>query len=98
MPKLSSITLAIGAKQFVVHEALEKTKSSFVITLSFTPNTTVLASGDGAEITTFFAPAITCNKACSFFKKRPVDSKTTSTFNFAHGRSWGLGHENTGIT
>ena len=68
MPKLSSIILAIGARQFVVHEALEKTKSSFVITFSFTPNTTVFASGDGAEIITFLAPAITCDRAVRSLK------------------------------
>ena len=87
IPKLSLITFAIGARQLVVQEAFENTKSSSVITSLFTPNTTVLASGEGAEITTFLAPAITCCKACSFFKKRPVDSKTTSTFNAFQGNS-----------
>ena len=49
MPKLSLITFAIGARQLVVHEAFENTKSSSVITSSLTPKTTVLASGEGAE-------------------------------------------------
>ena len=90
--------LAKGAKQLVVQEALEKTKSSSVIIESLTPNTIVLASGDGAEMITFFAPAMTCFKASSFLRNRPVDSKTTSTFKSFQGNSWGFGLEKIGIS
>ena len=52
---------AIGAKQFVVHEAAEMIVSSAVKMSSFTPNTTVGRSlPAGAEITTFLAPASIC--------------------------------------
>ena len=51
--------LAIGAKQFVVQEAAEITVSSGFKIFSFTPNTIVGKSlPAGAEITTFFAPAL----------------------------------------
>ena len=56
IPKLSLITLAKGAKQFVVHDALEITTISLVYFSWFTPITNIGASADGAEITTFLAP------------------------------------------
>ena len=50
---------AIGAKQLVVHDAAEITVSAAVRTLWFVLNTTVGRSlPAGAEITTFFAPAL----------------------------------------
>ena len=82
----------------MVHDALENTKSSSVIISSLTPKTTVLASGDGADTITFLAPAITCCSACSFLRKRPVHSNTTSTPTSGQGNSCGLGQEYTGIS
>ena len=48
--------------------------------LSFTPITTALMSLElgGAEIITFFAPAVMCFPAVALSKKKPVDSITTS--------------------
>ena len=58
---------AIGAKQFVVHDAAEIILSSAVNILWFTLNTTVGKSFPaGAEITTLFAPALMCACALSF--------------------------------
>src|SRR3954468_13864592 len=80
MPIASLTTLANGARQFVVHDALEMT---WWLSLSYwsklTPSTTV-ASGSvaGAEMMTFFAPASRCLAASSRFVKNPVDSITTS--------------------
>jgi hypothetical protein len=49
---------AIGAKQFVVHDAAEMILSSLDKVPSLTPNTIVGKSFPaGAEITTFLAPA-----------------------------------------
>ena len=42
------------------------------------------ASGDGADITTFFAPPLICNIALSFDVKKPVHSATTSVFDLSH--------------
>lgn len=58
---------AIGARQFVVHEAAEITVSLALSVFSFTLNTTVGRSFPaGAEITTFLAPAVICADALSF--------------------------------
>src|SRR6188768_2961741 len=60
MPHLSLTTLASGARQLVVHEALEMMASPLYV-LSFTPNTNIgVSSLDGAETMTFLAPAATC--------------------------------------
>src|SRR5215471_16089626 len=80
MPNVSCSTLATGARQIVVHEALETTlclAASYV--LSFTPNTNV-ASGPsaGAEMMTFFTEPFRWAFACSPLVKRPVDSTTMS--------------------
>ncbi len=88
MPKASSRTLAIGATQFVVHEAFEITwwvAGSYLS--SFTPSTTVRSSPlAGAEMITFCAPASRCFAAVSRDVNSPVDSITISTPRSFHGR------------
>ena len=57
MPKLSWMTLASGARQLVVHDALETTCMSLVYPCSLTPITNIgVSSLAGAEMTTFLAP------------------------------------------
>ena len=90
IPKLSCKTLAIGAKQFVVQEALETITSDDLILLWFTPITNIGASADGAEIATFFAPAWICKLAFSIVVKIPVHSATTSTLHSFHFISRGF--------
>src|SRR5690606_8149207 len=86
IPNLSFRTLAIGARQLVVHEALEITVSVAFNTLWLTPYTTVASTSvPGAEMMTFFAPALRCRPAFSLLVKIPVHSYTTSTFNSAQG-------------
>ena len=67
MPKVSWITLVIGARQLVVQEALDTTSISVVYFLWFTPMTKVgvQSSLDGAEMMTFFAPWVRCTDAFS---------------------------------
>src|SRR5580658_7084661 len=88
MPKLSSSTLAIGATQFVVHEALDKMScEAGSYASSLTPITIVMSSSlAGAEMMTFFAPASRCARAAGPVVNRPVDSITTSTPRSAQGR------------
>src|SRR5580765_4487202 len=91
------MTLASGARQFVVHEAFEMMwclAGSYFS--SFTPSTTV-RSGlfAGAVITTRLAPAVRCFAASSRLVKRPVDSKTTSTPRSFHGSCAGSRSERT---
>src|SRR2546425_7588155 len=80
MPKVSCKTLATGARQFVVHEALETTlcfEGSYV--LSFTPRTKVWSGPSaGAVIITFFTGPRRCFFASAPLVKRPVDSTTIS--------------------
>src|SRR6187551_727652 len=84
--KLSFNTLATGAKQLVVQEALEIMVSVAFNTLSFTPNTTVASTSvPGAEMMTFLAPAAKCKAAFSLLVNMPVHSYTTSTFNSPQG-------------
>src|SRR5687768_9934028 len=80
-PKLSSMTLATGARQLVVQEALETTLCLAGSYLPwFTPMTRVGTSSSfalvGAEITTRLAPAFMWLLAPSRSVKRPVDSTT----------------------
>ena len=57
---------------------------------SFTPMTMVMSSPlAGAEMMTFLAPAVIWPRAFSASVKRPVDSITSCTPNFAHGSSAG---------
>src|SRR6185295_1781975 len=91
MPKVSCSTLATGPRQFVVHEALETmwwSLGSYL--LSLTPITTVRSSPlAGAEMMTFFAPAVRWPLAFSASVKRPVDSITSWTPRAAQGSSAG---------
>mmetsp|Transcript_25527 Transcript_25527/g.41901 ORF Transcript_25527/g.41901 Transcript_25527/m.41901 type:complete len:220 (-) Transcript_25527:412-1071(-) len=57
MPNFSCKTLAIGAKQLVVHEALEKTVAP-AYSVWLTPITYMGASAEGAEMTTFLHPPL----------------------------------------
>merc|ERR1719238_1594429 len=56
MPYSSWMILASGAKQLVVHDALERTLMSDVYFVWLTPITNMGASAEGAEMITFFAP------------------------------------------
>src|SRR5690349_11161118 len=87
MPKLSRSTLAIGATQFVVQEALEMIVcASGSYLSSLTPITIVMSSSlAGAEMMTFFAPASMCARALGPAVNSPVDSITTSTPRSPHG-------------
>merc|ERR1711915_404901 len=58
MPNLSFRTLATGARQLVVQEALETMVMSFEYLSSLTPMTNIGASAEGAEMTTFLAPPV----------------------------------------
>src|SRR5204862_459768 len=86
-PQLSSTTFTTGTRQFVVHEAFERTwcfAGSYV--WWFTPITIVMSSPlAGAEMTTFFAPAARCLSASGRSVNRPVLSSTRSTPNAFHG-------------
>merc|ERR1719379_228380 len=81
MPNLSLMTLTIGARPLVVHEAQETTFISVLYSSVLTPTTMVgvSASFAGAEMITFFAPLSTCFKQPSVVVKAPVDSQTYST-------------------
>jgi len=50
IPNLSCKTLARGAKQLVVQEALERTLMSLVYLSRLTPHTNMGASAEGAEL------------------------------------------------
>src|SRR3954463_16790839 len=81
MPIASLTTFGDGARQFVVHDALDTT---WWLSLSYwsklTPRTTVTSgSVAGAEMMTFLAPASRCLAASARLVKKPVDSTTTST-------------------
>ena len=90
--------MANGARQFVVHEALEMIKSSFVNVSWLTPKTTVLSTPlPGAEIKTLFAPASKCAPAASLVVNRPVHSKTISMPNLGQGKFLGSRSEKQAI-
>src|SRR4029078_13444874 len=75
------MTWTTGARQFVVHDAMETMwclAGSYLS--SFTPMTTVMSSPlAGAEMMTFLAPAVRWPLAFSASVKRPVDSITSWT-------------------
>src|SRR5690606_3835060 len=86
MPHLSCSTLATGARQFVVHDALEMMASPLYVPW-FTPNTNMgVSSLEGADRMTFFAPASRCFWAEALSRNRPVDSITTSAPTSFHFR------------
>merc|ERR1719440_2192433 len=77
MPNLSWITLASGARQFVVHDALLTTSMSDVYSVLFTPITNIgTSSFGGAEMITFLQPPPRCRPAFGLSQNTPVDSHT----------------------
>ena len=56
IPNLSWMTLARGARQLVVQEALEMTVYLGSYASKLTPQTNIGASAEGAEMMTFLAP------------------------------------------
>merc|ERR1719333_1955004 len=90
MPYSSLMIFASGARQLVVHDALESTLMSLVYVVWFTPMTNIGASADGAEMITFLAPPARCIDAFSMTVKMPVDSQTMSAPDSPHGTSFGL--------
>ena len=98
MPQLSLSTLAIGAKQLVVHEAFETISSPSYLS-KLTPQTNIgVSSLEGALNTTCLAPAVMCLRAVSSVRNKPVDSTTTSTSISFHFKSSGLRSAVTRIT
>src|SRR3954469_23138438 len=97
MPNASCSTFATGARQFVVHDALEITVwFSLSYASSFTPRASVTSAPlAGAEMITFLAPASRWAAALSRSVKRPVDSITTSAPTSPHGRLPGSRSEKT---
>src|SRR3990167_5158215 len=89
MPKLSCSTLATGARQFVVQDAAETIASPAYLAW-FTPYTNIgVSSLDGADCTTFLAPAAMCFSQVSLVRNRPVDSITMSAPTSPHFSSAG---------
>lgn len=85
MPKLSLMTLARGAKQLVVQEALETILMSLVYSLWFTPITNIgVSSFEGAERMIFLAPPTKCFEAPALSRNLPVDSTMYSAPAFPH--------------
>mmetsp|Transcript_21329 Transcript_21329/g.31698 ORF Transcript_21329/g.31698 Transcript_21329/m.31698 type:complete len:209 (-) Transcript_21329:406-1032(-) len=76
IPNSSLTTLARGARQFVVQDALETTSMDGSYSSALTPITNIGASPDGAEMTTFLAPPSKCLPAFSKEVNTPVDSTT----------------------
>ena len=80
MPTASCSTLATGARQLVVQDALLTTVCSGRSWSWLTPNTTVRsAPSAGADTSTFLAPAPRWPDAFSLLVKMPVHSSTMST-------------------
>src|SRR5256885_10377810 len=89
MPKASRSTLLMGARQLVVHEALEITSCFFGSYFSWLmPKATVKSWPlAGAEMITFFAPAAMCFCASTRLVNRPEHSSTMSQPCCLWGRS-----------
>src|SRR6478735_7554774 len=96
-PNASRRIFAIGATQFVVHDAFEMMWCCSASYLSSLTPSTIVMSGSvaGAEITTLAAPAVRCCDAPSRSVKRPVDSTTTSTSTSFQGSAVGSRSEST---
>ena len=71
MPKLVSMTLAKGARQLVVHDALDTTCDDPSYILLLTPMTYMGASAEGADITTFFALQHCQASSAAYRRSRP---------------------------
>src|SRR3954454_14823017 len=99
MPNASLSTLARGARQFVVQDALLMIVCEPSYRSSLTPMTTVMSSSlAGAEMITFLAPPLsTCLRASEALVKKPVDSTTTSTPRSPQGRLPGSRSDSTFI-
>ena len=79
-PKLSLSTLTSGARQFVVQDALETNCVPRTYFSRLTPVTNIgVSSLEGADMTTYLAPASMCPCESSLVRKRPVLSTTYST-------------------
>src|SRR4051794_34582945 len=91
MPKASRRTLAVGARQLVVQDALEMMWCFWGSYFSWLIPKARVMSGffAGAEIRTFLAPAARCFSAADFSVNRPVHSSTTSTPRDFHGSAAG---------
>merc|ERR1719484_68191 len=91
MPNFSLMTLTIGARPLVVHDAHETTAIDESYSSSLTPTTRVGVSASlaGAEMMTCLAPPSMCFMQPSVVVNAPVDSQTYSTPTLAHGISVG---------
>merc|ERR1719191_712608 len=92
MPNFSLMTLTIGARPLVVHEAHDTTcidAGSYSSWLTPTTRVGVSASLAGAEMITFLAPPSMCFMQSGVVVKAPVDSQTYSTPVSFHGISVG---------
>ena len=101
MPNASSSTLTTGARQFVVHEALEMMswRSGSYAASKLMPSATVTSGSlAGAEMITLRAPASRCLAAPARSRKCPLDSITTSAPTSPHGSAAGSVSANTGIS
>merc|ERR1719310_1195303 len=78
MPNFSLMTLTIGARPFVVHDAHETTFIEDSYSSSLTPTTKVGVSASlaGAEMMTCLAPPSMCFMQPSVVVNAPVDSQT----------------------
>src|SRR5690606_38824360 len=87
MPSVSLSTLTIGARQLVVHEAMEMMWCAAGSYRSWlTPSTRVTSSFfAGAEMITFLAPPSRCARALVASVNSPVDSITMSAPTSPHG-------------
>src|SRR3972149_9588565 len=87
MPKESCRNFAAGARQLVVQEAFEIIECFLGSYLSlFTPMHIVMSSSlAGADMMTFFAPAVRWAAALALFVDRPVPSRALSTLRSFQG-------------
>merc|ERR1712216_771080 len=92
IPNFSLMTLTIGARPLVVHDAHETTAmvaGSYSSVLTPTTMVGVSVSLAGAEMMTFLAPPSTCFMQSGVVVNAPVDSHTYSTPVSFHGISGG---------